>query len=254
MRTGQLSGYVRGEFFGVGSSGSEEQHRPQPLGQGLGAQAWPVAADLRRQSPVEFVGEDLVQRHGTDGVFDHFDGTTQTAQPVGHLIRVGHRAAQKQQLRLRWSQCQGQFVVQSSVFIAEHLVLVDDEQGGAIASDEPVFLCFEGGDKNWGVEVLGQVAGGDAYVPAPGSPFSQLVVGQRPSGHCVNGLTPVSARLRPQFEHQRLAGACGRMDDHVLARSQCRHGLLLPQVRNNELLQARRWIGGFRWGSERRHA
>ena len=43
------------------------------------------------------------------------------------------------------------------------------------------------------------------------------------------------------------------MDDHVLACPQCRHGLLLPQVGHNELLQARRWIGGFRWGSERRH-
>ena len=88
-------------------------------------------------------------------MFDHFDGTPQTAQPVGHLIRVGHRAAQEQQLRLRWSQRQSQFVVQPSVFIAEHLVLVDDEQGGTIASDESVFLCFEGGDKNRGIEVLG---------------------------------------------------------------------------------------------------
>ena len=120
------------------------------------------------------------------------------------------------------------------------MVLVDDEQGRSIASDKPVFLCFEGGDKNRGIQVLGQVAGGDADVPAPGSPFSQFVIGQRPRGYCVNSLTPIFAKLGPQFEDERLAGACGRMDDHVLARSQCRHGLLLPQVGDNDLMQTRR--------------
>ena len=102
MRTGQLSGYVRGEFFGVGSSGGEEQHRPQSLGQGLGAQAWPVTADFRRQSPVEFVGEHLVQRDRADGVFNDFDGTPQTAQPVGYLLGVSHRATEEEELGLRW--------------------------------------------------------------------------------------------------------------------------------------------------------
>ena len=122
-----------------------------------------------------------------------------------------------------------------------------------IAADEPVLLRLESGDKNRGIEVLGQVAGGDAHVPPSAAPFGELVVGQCPRGHGVNGLPPIFARLRPQFEDQRLTGARGRMDDHVLARPQCRHGLLLPKVGHYELLQARGGIGGFRWVGERRH-
>ena len=240
MRTRQLSGQVGGEFFGVGSSGREEQHWSQSLGQGLGAQAWPVPADFRWQSPVEFVGEHFVQWHRTNGVLHHLDGATQPTQPVGHLLGVGHRAAEEKKLGLRWGQRQRQLVIQPSVFIAEHLVFVDHQQGGAIAPDEPVFLGFEGGDQNRGIEVLGQVAGGDAHVPAPTAPFGQLVIGQCPRGHRVNGLPPIFARLRPQFEDQRLAGARGCMDDHIFARPQGRHGLLLPEVGHNELLQARR--------------
>ena len=253
MGAGQLSGQVRGEFFGVGSSGSEEQHRAQTLGQCLGTEAGPVAADLRGQAPVQFIGEDLVERHRTHRVLDHLHGPAQTPQPVRHLPGIGHRSAEEQELGLGGGQGQGEFVVQSPVLVAEHLVLVDHQQGGAIAADQAVLLGLEGGDEDGGVEVLGQVTGGDAHVPATRPPFGEFVIGQGPRRHRVDGLPAVLARLRPQFEHQRLACPGGRVDDHILAGPQRRDRLLLPQVGNDELLQTRGRIGGFGGGCKRRH-
>ena len=93
-----------------------------------------------------------------------------------------------------------------------------------------MFLGFQRGHQHRGVEVLGQVAGGDADVPATGPPLRQFVIGQGAGGHGVDRLTPGLALIGPQFEDQGLAGPGGGLDDDILAFPQGGDGGLLPQV------------------------
>jgi hypothetical protein len=71
------------------------------------------------------------------------------------------------------------------------LVFIDDEEGGAFAADEAALLRFERGDDDGGIEVLGEVASGDADVPTAGAPFGEFVIGECAGGDGVDGLAAV---------------------------------------------------------------
>src|SRR5439155_426845 len=116
---------------------------------------------------------------------------------------------------------------------------------------EPALLRFERRDEDRRVEIIREIAGGDADIPSTGAPFSELVVRQRAGRYGVNGLPVVLALVRPQLENERLARAGGRLHDDVLALAQRGHGLLLPEVGHDHLVQGGQTFELFR---ERRHA
>ena len=83
------------------------------------------------------------------------------------------------------SQCQCEFVIQPAVWIPQQLILINHQQVGAFPAHEPVLLCLECGDNDRGLEVLGEITGGNANRPSPAAPFSKLIIGQRPGGYSV---------------------------------------------------------------------
>ena len=160
-------------------------------------------------------------------------------QPLHDVVRVLDAAAEQEQPRLRRGHGDGQLVVQAPVRIGEHLIFVDHQQRRAVAADEPVFLCLQRGDDDGRVEIFAEVTGRDADVPATRSPFGQFVIGQSAGGDGVDGLAVGLAVVGPQLEDQRLARTGRRVDDDILARAQRGHGLLLPQVRDRDLVEGR---------------
>ena len=103
--------------------------------------------------------------------------------------------------------------------------------------DEAVLLGFQRGDDDRGGEVVGEVAGGDADVPAAGAPLGELVVGEGAGGDRVDGLAAVLAVVRPEFEDKGLSGPGGGVHDDVLAGAKGRDGLMLPEVGDGDLLE-----------------
>ena len=100
------------------------------------------------------------------------------------------------------------------------------------------FFCVSSvATRTGALEILRQVAGGDADVPAARAPFGEFVVGQRAGRHGVDGLAAVLALVGPELEDQRLARAGGRLHDDVLALAQGGHGLLLPEVGHGDLVE-----------------
>ena len=96
----------------------------------------------------EVVGMDLLQRHGAVFVANEHGLAAQPLQPFDDILRVADAAAQQQQLGLRRRQGHGQLVIQAAVQVAEHLVFVHDQQGGAVALDEAVLLGLQRGDQH----------------------------------------------------------------------------------------------------------
>jgi hypothetical protein len=140
---------------------------------------------------------------------------------------------------LGWSECDGEFVIQATIAVAEHLILIDDEDGRAIPLDEAIFLGLQGGDDDWGVEVFGEVPGGDANLPTASAPLGEFIIGEGAGGNGVDGLAAIFALVRPKFEDQSFSGAGRGVHDDVFAFTQSGDGLLLPQVGNSDLVQSR---------------
>ena len=154
-------------------------------------------------------------------------------------------------MRLRRGERDGEFVIQAAVGVAQHLILVHHQQRRAVAFDKPALLRFECGNQDRRVEILREVAGGDADIPAARAPFGEFVVRQGASWHRVNRLTVVFSVVRPQLENERLARARRRLHHDVLALAQRGDRLLLPEVGHHHLVQGGQTFELFR---ERRHA
>jgi hypothetical protein len=138
---------------------------------------------------------------------------------------------------LGWCQGDGQLVVEASVSVTQHLVFVHDEEARPVALNEAVLLGLQRGHQHGRAQILRQVARGNAYVPASGTPLGQLVIGQRTSRYSVNGLAAILALVGPDLEDERLTGSGGGLDDYVLALAQGADGLLLPEVGNRHLVE-----------------
>src|SRR4029078_2333694 len=107
---------------------------------------------------------------------------SESLQPFHDVLRVGDAAAEQEQLRVRRGEGDGEVVIEAAVFVANHLVLVHNEQDGAVALDQAVLLRFQRGDNDRRVQVVGEVASGNADVPAASAPFSEFVIGERAGG------------------------------------------------------------------------
>ena len=163
----------------------------------------------------------------------------QALKPGDNMLGVGHAAAEHQELRLGRRHGDGQLVVETAIGVAEHLVLVDHQKPWAITVNEAVFLRLKRSNDDRRVEVFRKVTRGDTNIPAARAPLGELVVGQGASRHGVNGLTGVSALIRPKLKNERFACAGCRVNDDIVAGSQVLNRLLLPQIWNDELIQGR---------------
>ena len=103
--------------------------------------------------------------------------------------------------------------------------------------EESLALGLEGGDDDGGVEVFADVAGGDAYIPAEGGPFSAFVIGQGTGRHRVDGL-PLVASFDEKFEDMGFARASRGLDNYIVPTSQGSEGGLLPEVGEDEPLSS----------------
>jgi hypothetical protein len=83
------------------------------------------------------------------------------------------------------------------------------------------------------VEILGEIACGDADIPSEGFPLSPFVVRQSACRHCVNGLSEAGGFgcFQKKLKDPRFAGTCRRIDDHIRAAFQVTHRILLPEIR-----------------------
>ena len=234
---GQIAGKFGGHGFGGLAARGKDQNGTEIFGERFGGEPRPVTANFARHMEVQIVRVHFLQRHRAMVVADQNGGAAQAVQPFDHVLRIGHAAAEQQKLGLRRSESEGKFVIKSAVGVADHLVFVHDEQGGAVALDEAVLLRLQRGDENRGVQVFRKVAGGDADIPAAGAPFRQFVIGERAGGNGVDGLAAVFAAVGPKLKNQGLARAGGSLDDDVLAFAQSGDGLLLPEVRDGDLIE-----------------
>ena len=54
--------------------------------------------------------------------------STETPEPFHHVLRIVHASAQQEKLRARGRHRERQFIIQSAIWITDHLVLVHHEQ------------------------------------------------------------------------------------------------------------------------------
>ena len=243
---GQLAHQFRRHLLGRLPARGEDEDRPQILGQRLGHRARPIAAHLGGQMIADLAGVDFVQRHGPLVMPDRHRIAAQAPEPFHHVLRIADAAAEQEQLGVGRRQRNGDLVVQPALRVGDHLVFVDDQQRRAFAADEPVFLGLERGDEHGRGKVLGQVAGGDADIPAARPPLGQLVVGQGPRRHGVDCLPARPALVGPDLENEGLARARRCLHDDVPALAQGADGLLLPEVGDDHLAEPVELLD--RWG------
>ena len=234
---GQIAGEFGGHGFGGLAARREDENGAEVFGEAFGDEARPIALNLAGDVEIEIVGVEFLQRDGADVVADENGVAAKAVEPSDDGIGIGDAAAEEQKLGLGRREGEGEFVIQAAVGVADHLVFVHDEEGGAVALDEAVFLGFERGDEDGGVEIFGEVAGGDADIPAASAPFGEFVIGEGAGGDGVDGLAAIFAAVGPKLEDQGLARAGGGLDDDVLAGTQRGDGLLLPEVGNGDLIQ-----------------
>ena len=114
------------------------------------------------------------------------------AEPLGHVMGIGNAAAEEEELRLWRGEGHGELVIYTAHRVGEHLVLVHHEEAGAFAAQEAAFLSLKGGDHHAGIEAEGEIAGGDADVPAATAPLGD----RTPRSRARNRAARVSATCR----------------------------------------------------------
>src|ERR1043165_7332132 len=112
---------------------------------------------------VESVSAHFIERNRTMIGADKNSVTSNAVKPLHDVLRVGDASAKQKQLSTGRGEGEGQFVIQPTVRIGDHLVFVDDEKGGTIALDQAMLLSFQSGHDDGGVQIFCEVAGGDAY-------------------------------------------------------------------------------------------
>ncbi len=155
----------------------ENQDRPQIFREGLGNEPRPVSPNLARHVIAQISRVYFLKRHWTKIMPDQDRFAAEPMQPFHDILRIGDAAAEQEQLGLGRRERDGQFVVQASVQIADHLVFIHDQERRTIALDEPMFLGLQRRDEHGRAQVLRQVAGGDADVPTTGAPFREFIIG-----------------------------------------------------------------------------
>jgi hypothetical protein len=234
---GELAGEFIGEGFGGLAAWGEDEDGAEVFGEGFCYEAGPVAFDGGGQVELEIVAVDFLEGYGAEVMADEGGLAAEALEPFGDVLGVGDGATEEEELGGGWGEGEGELVIEAAVGVAEHLEFVDDEECGALASDESMFLGFEGGDDDWGVEVFREVTGGDADVPALVAPFGEFIIGEGAGGNRVDDLLLGPALFGPEFEDEGFTAAGGGLDDDVVALAEGGDGLLLPEVGDEHAVQ-----------------
>jgi hypothetical protein len=83
------------------------------------------------------------------------------------------------------------------------------------------------------MQILREIACGNADIPSEGFPLSPFVVRQSARRHGVNGLSEAGGFgcFQKKLKDSRLAGTCRRINDHIRATLEVTHRILLPEIR-----------------------
>ncbi len=174
------------------------------------------------------VDVDLFQGDGAKIGADEDGISSQAPEPLYEILGIGDAAAEEKQLGLGPGERHAQLVVETTIGVGEHLVFVDDQQSRSFSPEQAVLLGFECCDQNRGVQIFGEVAGGDAGIPAARAPLGQLVVRKGTSRDGVNGLAAIFALVGPKLENECFTGAGRCLDNNVFAGAESGDGFLLP--------------------------
>lgn len=132
---------------------------------------------------------DFLKRNGALVRANERGFSSETFQPVDDGLGIFHAAAKKEHLRFRRRERNAELVIDSALRVAQELIFIDDEELRSAPLEERRFLCFQGGDDDFCLEIFGNVAGRDADVPAAFAPFGELVIGQCAGRDGENGLS-----------------------------------------------------------------
>jgi len=228
-------GDVAGDFLGFLAMRREDEDGAEIVAQRTGDAARPVAGDGLGDIPRERIDFNFVEGDGALALLDEGDVATavEPFEPVADRAGIGDAAAEEEELRRGRHGEDGALVVIAAHGIAEPLVLVDDVERGAVGC----LLGLERGDHERSVGSVGEVAGGDADVPALAGPLGEFVVGQRAGRDSKDDLAGTAALLEVLLEDESLARAGWGLDNDVVARCERADGLPLPRVREAELLE-----------------
>ncbi len=181
----------------------------------------------------KFAQIHFLERNGSLLMRDKNCIATDPLEPRDDILRIRDAAAEQEQLRLARRQSERQFVMHPANRIGDHLIFIDHEELRTVATEEAGALRFQRRDDDPGVEIQREIARGDADIPAARAPFREFVVRERARRNGENRLA-FEGGIK-QFENVGLARAGRGLDDHILARPQSAHRLLLPEIGDDEI-------------------
>ncbi len=234
---GEGAGELAGEFFRILPVGREDEDGAEVVAERRRDAGGPIARDARGRTPGEVVEIDLLDGDGTFRVSHDARLAPQLAEPCADIVGVGDATAEEQELDADRERDDGALVVVAAGGVGDPLVFVDHDGPGVTAIAEGTLRGLQGGHDDGGIGGVGDVARHDADPPVPGAPLGEFVIGQRAGGDGVIGLSAAGPALDEFFENEGLARAGRGIDDDIGAVAECRDGLHLPGVGNQDVLQ-----------------
>ena len=228
---GQGGGQVASQFLGGPAAWGEEQDGAKIGAQRVADEARPAGAGVGRGLVGQGFQVDFFEGDGAFRVGDERGVAPDASQPGDDILGIGDAAAEEEELCFRRRQGESELVVHAADGVGDHLVFVDDQKTRPAALEKLALLRFQGGDDHLCVEFGGEVAGGNAHVPAPSMPLREFVVGERTGGHGEDGLA--FQGRKEELEDVGFPRAGGGVNDDVPALAQRAHGVLLPEVGND---------------------
>ena len=236
--SGEFGGEFAGDGFGFFAARGEDEEGGEVGEEDGGGELGPVAVEVSGHALGEGDIGDVFE--GNRAVFgDHDLGrATEVAEPGGDVFGVGDGTAEQEESGVGWSEGDGAFVVAAARGVGDHLVFVDDQDGGAFTAYEALDLGFEGGDEDGSVDVFREIACGNADIPFGVFPFGVFVVGEGAGGDGVDGLAFEFEVAGPmeELEDVGFARASGGTDDDVGAGAEVIDGLMLPEIGEFEVV------------------
>ena len=226
-----------GDGLGVLASWRKDQQGSKVGEQDRRGELWPEGCEVPGHSLWQCLPRGFLQWHWTFHRGDDPCIPTQTDQPVRHILRIGHRAAQHEQSAAGWRQRNRSFIVTAPGGVSDHLILIDDQQRGSIAAHQALQLRLQGRYHDRRTDILRDVAGRNAHIPAGVLPLGILVIGQGACRHRVDRLTSQIPRLVQQLEDVGFSGPGRSTDDHIRPFAQPLNRLMLPSVWKFELIE-----------------
>ena len=232
-----MRGKLPGKFFRSLAARGKKQDRSQILGQSTRHQARPAVSEPRGVKSGQGFQVHLLEGYGPFEVLDENRVPADPLQPFHDGPRICHASAQEQKLGVDRGEGDRQFIVRTADGIPEHLVFVHSKKARTGSCQEPAFLCFEGGNQPGRLQPESDIAGADPGVESALGPLGELVIGEGPRGYGKHRLP--FKRIGVEFKNVGFACSGGGMNHHVLPASKSVDGFLLPEIRQEQVLEKR---------------